>query len=81
MISVVKAERDSDNNALSQNVPPVMPGQLSLLKPNYFQSDGLDPYWSHLNQQWSEKEIYEIREDQNALVRAGRKEPTFELRI
>lgn len=80
-VAVVKAERDENNDAAKSDAPPVMPGQLALLRTSVFNTTILDVYRDQLKEHWADEDIDKIEEDHKALVRALKEEPAFKSRL
>jgi hypothetical protein len=80
-LSLVRAERDSNNRPNSTSAPPTMPAQLVGLRTSKFVTDVLDPHRSRLTGVWSAKEMEQIEEDHKALRNTYRDEAVFRHKI
>jgi len=65
----VKAERDSNNDPLYNEAPPVMPGQLVSMCPGAFVKDVVNVFRAQLLCFWDEQMIDKIEDDHRKLFR------------
>lgn len=73
----MRAEREDSNRAASDDAPPVLPDQFSLMRTSAFIKNLLDPFRKHLEKRWQLKDNIEIEEDHEALRNAYRNEYPF----
>ena len=63
----IQAERNSNNEICEQGSPPVMPGELVLLRTSTFIEEVIDPHRVHISQFWDVDEIDQIENDHQEL--------------
>ena len=80
-LPLVQAERDSNNEAASQEAPPVMPGQLVQIAPRKFISDVLDPNRERLSMFINDADIEQIEIDHKELVQLYHRDENIEKAI
>jgi len=80
-ILVIQAKRDSNNKATLDLAPPVMSFKLVEMAPCNFINSLLDPYGSQLAKLWPNEKIDFIKQHQQELFYAYKREPNSKLLI
>jgi hypothetical protein len=71
----IQVERDSNNNAMELEAPPVMPSNLVKMHPGVFINEIVDQYHGHLPKHWSTNLIDKAESEHRELLAIYAREP------